>query len=197
MGAGQWTRRVAIAAAAAAACAAFPEAARADTVFTPFIGQSFATRDDAVKVTTIGASMASTVGGGFGFELDFGRTSEAVGSAAFADNSRVTMLMGNALLGFPFGRFRPYVVGGLGWLRKEILSAGATGRSGGLGIDAGGGILGFLGGSIGVRIDLRYVRSVTMSDLETVRVPEVLGLSDFLVEDLSFWRASAGLAIRF
>ncbi len=181
----------------AAACAAVPDAACADTVFTPFIGQSFATRDDAVKVTTIGASMASTVGGGFGFELDFGRTSEAVGSDAFADNSRVTMLMGNALLGFPFGQFRPYVVGGLGWLRKEILSGGATARSGGVGVDAGGGFLGFLGGSVGVRLDLRYVRSVSMSDLETLRVPESLGISDFLVEDVSFWRASAGLAIRF
>ena len=188
---------MAVAVTVAAACAAVPEAARADTVFTPFIGQSFATRDDAVKVTTIGASMASTLGGGFGFELDFGRTSEAVGSAAFADNSRVTTLMGNALLGFPFGRFRPYVVGGVGWLRKEILSDGTTARSGGLGIDAGGGFLGFLGGSVGVRLDLRYVRSVTMSDLETLRVPEVLGFSDFLLEDLSFWRASAGLAIRF
>lgn len=181
----------------AAACAAAPGPARADTVFTPFMGQSFATRDDAVKVTTIGASMASTIGGGFGFELDFGRTSEAVGSDAFVDNSRVTMLMGNALLGFPFGRFRPYVVGGVGWLRQEILGDGATARSGGLGLDAGGGLLGFLGGSVGVRFDLRYVRSVTMSDLDTVRVPLVLDVSDFLIEDLSFWRASAGLAIRF
>ena len=194
MGAGRWTRRVALAL-TAAACAAAP--ARADTVFTPFMGQSFATRDDAVKVTTIGASMASTIGGGFGFELDFGRTSEAVGSDAFVDNSRVTMLMGNALLGFPFGRFRPYVVGGLGWLRQEILSDGGTARSGGLGLDAGGGFLGFLSGSVGVRFDLRYVRSVTMSDLDTVRVPLVLDVSDFLIEDLSFWRASAGLAIRF
>ena len=197
MGAGHWTRCVAIVVTAAAAWCAVPEPARADTVFTPFIGQSFATRDDAVKVTTIGASMASTVGGGFGFELDFGRTSEAVGSAAFADNSRVTMLMGNALLGFPMGRFRPYAVGGLGWLRKELLSDGATARSGGLGLDAGGGLLGFLSESVGIRFDLRYVRSVTMSDLETLRVPEVLGFSDFLIEDLSFWRASAGLAIRF
>ena len=190
-------RVVAIAVTAAAACAAIPESARADTVFTPYIGQSFATRDDAVKVTTIGASMASTVGGGFGFELDFGRTSEAMGSDAFTDNSRVTMLMGNAVLGFPFGRFRPYVVGGVGWLRQEILGDGATARSGGLGLDAGGGILGFLSGSVGVRIDLRFVRSVTESDLETVHVPGTLGLSDFLIEDLSFWRATAGLAIRF
>ena len=188
---------MAIAVTVVAGCAALPGPARADTVFTPFIGQSFATRDDAVKVTTIGASMASTMGGGFGFELDFGRTSEAVGSAAFADNSRVTMLMGNAVLGFPFGRFRPYLVGGLGWLRKEVLSAGATARSGGLGLDAGGGVLGFLSQSLGIRFDLRYVRSVTTSDLEKFRVPDSLSLADFLIEDISFWRASTGLAIRF
>lgn len=182
---------------AVAAAAAIPAPAQADTVFTPFMGQSFATRDDAVKVTTIGASIASTIGGGLGFELDFGRTSEAVGSAAFADDTRVTMLMGNALLGFPFGRFRPYLVGGLGWLRKEALSDGETASSGGLGLDAGGGVLGFLSGNIGVRFDLRYVRSLTTADLEKLRVPDVLGLDDFLVEDISFWRASAGLAIRF
>lgn len=184
-----------VALAMAAVCAAAP--ARADTVFTPFIGQSFATRDDAVKVTTIGASMASTLGGGFGFELDFGRTSEAQGSAAFADNSRVTMLMGNAVLGFPFGRFRPYLVGGLGWLRKEVLSDGAAAHSGGPGLDLGGGILGFLSGNVGIRVDLRYVRSVTEQDLDTIRAPDSLGLADFLIEDISFWRASTGLAIRF
>ena len=191
------TRRTAAALTVAAACAAVPAPARADTVFTPFLGRSFASRSDEVKVTTIGASMASTVGGGFGFEADFGRTSATVGSAAFADNTRVTMLMGNAVLGFPFGRFRPYVVGGFGWLRKEVLSDGAAVRSGGLGLDAGGGLLGFLSGNFGVRLDLRYVRSVTESDLDTLRLPDGFGLADFLLEDVSFWRASAGLAIRF
>ena len=120
-----------------------------------------------------------------------------MGSAAFADNSRVTMLMGNAVLGFPFGRFRPYLVGGLGWLRKEVLSDGVTARNGGLGLDVGGGILGFLGGSVGIRVDLRYVRGVTADDLDTIRLPDSLGLADFLIEDISFWRASTGLAIRF
>ncbi len=177
--------------------AAAPAPAAADTVFTPFIGQSFATRADSERVTTIGASMASTISGGFGFELDFARTSQAIGSAAFADNSRVTMLMGNALIGFPFGRFRPYVVGGLGWLRNEVLSGGATARRGGLGLDAGVGFLGFFGGNIGVRVDLRYVRSVTEDDLNLVLLPDGFGLGDFLLEDLTFWRASAGLAIRF
>ena len=190
-------RCLGIAMAMAAVCAAVPAPAQADTVFTPYIGRSFATWDDAVKVTTIGASMASTMGGGLGFELDFGRTSEAQGSAAFADNSRVTMLMGNAVLGFPFGRFRPYLVGGLGWLRKEVLSDGAAAHSGGLGLDLGGGILGFLSGSVGIRVDLRYVRSVTEEDLDTIRAPAGLGLAEFLVEDISFWRASTGLAIRF
>ena len=193
----QWARCVALAVTAFAVSTAIPAPARADTVFTPFIGRSFASRADAVKVTTIGASLASTIGGGFGFELDFGRTSKAVGSAAFADNSRVTTLMGNALVGFPFGRFRPYVVGGLGWLRKEVLSGGVAARSGGLGFDAGGGLLGFVGGSVGVRVDLRYIRNVTASDLDRLRLPERLRLADFLIDDLSFWRASAGLAIRF
>lgn len=181
----------------AAACGAAPIPARADTVFTPFIGQSFATRKDAAKVTTIGASMASTVRGVFGLELDFGRTSKAAGSAAFADNTRVTMLMGNAVLGLPFGRFRPYAIGGLGWLRREVLGGGETVRSAGLGLDVGAGFLGFFSNSVGVRLDLRYVRSLTADDIETLRLPGRLGLGDFLIEDLSFWRSSVGLALRF
>ena len=179
-----------------AAGLAAPESARADTVFTPFMGRSFG-KSDRVKVTTIGASLASTIGGAFGFELDFGRTSEAVGSAAFAENSRVTMLMGNLLIGFPYGRFRPYAIGGVGWLRTEVLSGGAAVRNGGLGLDVGAGFLGFLSGNVGIRVDMRYVRSVTKDDLDTLRLPESFGLADFLIDDLSFWRASAGLALRF
>lgn len=181
----------------AAACGAAPVPARADTVFTPFIGQSFATRKDAAKVTTIGASMASTVRGVFGLELDFGRTSNAEGSAAFADNTRVTMLMGNAVFGLPFGRFRPYAIGGLGWLRKEARGDGETVRSGGLGLDMGAGFLGFLSDSVGFRLDLRYVRSLTRDDIDKLRLPRSLGLAEFFIEDLSFWRTSVGLALRF
>ena len=41
------------------------------------------------------------------------------------------------------------------------------------------------------------MRSVTEKDLDTIRAPDGLGLADFLIEDISFWRASTGLAIRF
>ena len=190
-------RRATAGAAVVALGAAAPAPASADTVFTPFIGQSFASQSDAVKTMTIGASMASTIGGGFGFEADFGRTSQTSGGELFADNTRLTMLMGNAMLGFPFGRFRPYAVGGVGWLRKEAVSDGVTARTSGLGLDGGVGLMGFFGGSLGVRVDLRHVRSVTAEDLETLRLPAGFGLADFLLEDLSFWRASVGLAIRF
>lgn len=189
-------RCLAIALAVAAVWAAAPAPASADTVFTPFLGRSFGEADQ-VKVATIGASLASTIRGTLGFELDFGRTSEAVGSTTFAENSRVTMLMGNMFISFPLGRFRPYAVGGLGWLRTEVLTAGVSARNGGLGLDGGAGFLGFLSGNVGLRVDLRYVRSVTQGDLESLRLPGNLGLTDFLLDDVSFWRASAGLALRF
>ena len=66
-----------------------------------------------------------------------------------------------------------------------------------LGLDAGIGVLGFVSRNIGVRVDLRYVRSVTEGDLDKLRLPDGLGLGDFLIEDLTFWRMSTGLAIRF
>ena len=172
-----------------------PAVVRAENIVIPFLGRSFG-ESDLVKVTTLGASLAS-MSGGIGFEVDFARTSLAMGSTAFVDNSRVTMIAGNALVGLPFGRFRPYAVGGVGWLRTQLQNRDETVQSSGLGIAGGAGFIGFFGDRVGVRIDLRYVRSVTDSELEgTLRLPTGLGLTDFLLEELSFWRASAGIAFR-
>lgn len=173
-----------------------PGVARADTVVIPFVGRSFGS-SDLVKVTTLGVSVASMTAG-IGFEVDFAQTSRAMGSTAFVDNGRVTMLAGNALVGLPFGRFRPYVVGGMGWLRTQVRSRDETVQNGGLGIGGGAGFMGFFSDRLGVRIDLRYVRSLTESDLQAaLRLPDSPPVTDFLLEELSFWRASAGVAIRF
>ena len=68
---------------------------------------------------------------------------------------------------------------------------------GGLGLDMGAGFLGFLSDSVGFRLDLRYVRSLTQDDIDRLRLPRRLGLAEFFIEDLSFWRTSVGLALRF
>jgi hypothetical protein len=48
-------------------------------------------------------------------------------------------------------------------------------------------LIGFVGEHIGARVDLRYVRTVTVSDT----------LFKFNFAQLNFWRASAGVALKF
>ena len=156
--------------------------AHADTIFVPYVGRSFGP-DDSVQAETLGVSIAAMAGGVFGFETDYARIADAPDSSVFADQGRVTTLFGNILIGVPFGPARPYVAGGLGWLRAEAPDQ----ETDGLAIGAGGGVMGFLGGRIGARFDVRYIRGVTTGD----------GIRDFMLTDIGFWRTSAGIAFRF
>ncbi len=165
-----------------------PSVAHADGIFTPFVGMS-AGSDQTEKVSTYGASLAGMAGGIFGFELDYGRTAEAETSSVFVKDSRVTTLNGNVIIGVPIGPVRPYGVGGLGWLRNEITGGPADERfkNDGLGVDIGGGIMGFFGDHVGARVDLRYFRAVSAGE----------SILDFDFKAFSFWRFTGGLALRF
>ena len=165
-----------------------PSVASADVVFTPFVGMSFA-GDQTEKVTTYGFSLAGMAGGIFGFELDYGKTKDATTDSLFAVNSQVTTVNGNLIVGVPLGPIRPYVVGGIGWLRNELTSENVEQnfKNDGLGVDFGGGVMGFFSDHIGVRIDMRYIRAVSPGDT----------LVDFTFENFNFWRFSGGVALKF
>jgi opacity protein-like surface antigen len=162
--------------------------ASADLVFTPFVGMSFA-GSQTEKVTTYGFSLAGMAGGIFGFELDYGKTNAATTDSVFAVNSQVTTVNGNLIVGVPLGPIRPYVVGGIGWLRNELTSENVEQnfKNDGLGVDFGGGVMGFFSDHIGVRIDMRYIRAVSPGDT----------LLDFAFENFNFWRFSGGVALKF
>lgn len=172
-----------------------PAVAAADGFVTPFVGASFG-ETDVEKVTTLGASLAAMAGGVFGFEIDFARTAEAPANTIFVADSRTTTVTGNLIIGIPIKGVRPYAVGGLGWIQMEVsprtvrdqsLSRILLEKSEGLGFDVGGGILGFFSEHVGARFDLRYIRSISVGD----------SFRDILFEDLAFWRATAGVALRF
>ena len=168
---------------------ALPAAAHADGIFTPFIGMS-ARNDQSERVRTYGASLAGMAGGIFGFELDYGRTAAAQTDSLVMRDSRVTTMTGNVIIGVPFGRVRPYAVGGLGWLRNEVMDDSTDAivvKDDGIGIDIGGGLMGFLTDRIGARVDLRYVRAVSAGG----------SVLDFELTRFSFWRFSGGVAVRF
>ncbi len=166
------------------ACGSVP--LTADSVFTPFIGTSYGEKDTE-KVTTLGASLAAMAGGVFGFEIDFARTAKAPSNTVFVENSRSTTAMGNVIIGIPIKGVRPYVVGGVGWMKTEVSTVSLSKKTDGLGVAVGGGVMGFLSDHVGARFDLRYTRAVSIG--ESIR--------DVVFEAPAFWRASWGLALRF
>lgn len=165
---------------------AAPATARADGIFTPFAGVSFG-GDQTERVATYGASLAGMAGGVFGFELDAAQTANAKTDTVFEANSKITTVNGNMIIGVPLGAVRPYVVGGLGWLRSSVTGDGQSITSDGLGIAVGGGLMGFFSDHVGARIDLRYIRAVTAGD----------SVLDFDFKDFNYVRFTGGLALRF
>jgi opacity protein-like surface antigen len=191
---------------------AIPRTASADWLFTPFIGTAFNgaadfgdTFDGAGEFErrfTFGASLGYMGAGIIGFEFDFGYTPNFFETEAgadddftFADDSNVTTLMANLIVGIPVGGqtgfgVRPYLVGGAGLLRTHVEGAGLFFEdldSNDFGFNVGGGVNIFFVDNIGIRGDVRYFRSFAGDDDEL----------DFDLSDFDFWRATAGVTFRW
>ena len=161
--------------------------ALADGLFTGFGGASLGS-SQSEQVSTWGLSLAGMAGGIFGFELDFSRTAKAETDTVFVTNGRLTTLTGNVIGGIPLGgAVRPYVVGGVGWVRTDVASAIVSAQNDGLAVDFGGGLMGFFGDRVGARVDLRYFRAVSSGE----------DFFDFSFEDLDFIRVTAGVILKF
>jgi opacity protein-like surface antigen len=191
-----------------------PRPASADWVLTPFVGWNFGGSADVQgsggttfsdkleKKIDYGFSLAGMGAGVVGFELDFGYSpnffeSGTVGSDfEFANDSNVTTLTANAIIGIPIGgqrggSVRPYVVGGVGLIRSNVGDAGDffdVQTKNDFGFDVGGGVMGFFNSNVGIRGDIRYFRTFTGSADNVT----TLGLSDF-----DFWRGSVGVSFKF
>jgi opacity protein-like surface antigen len=182
---------------------ALPAQARADWFFTPYIGANFGgdTPDNSLN---FGGSLGFMGAGVIGFEVDFGYSPDFGGDIFddefeddfdFDGDQKVTSLMGNLIIGAPIGGqgqgIRPYVSGGAGLLRRN-LSFGDTFddiNENDFGINAGGGIMGFISDNVGIRGDVRYFRS--FSDVE--EGDDI----DLELGEFDFWRGSVGIVFRF
>jgi opacity protein-like surface antigen len=186
-------------------CACAPAAeACADWLITPFLGTSLAgettfliLEDGAGSRMTLGASVALIGGGILGLEADVAHTPkffEGDDPRGVVLTSRVTTVSGNVLLAAPLAltreSLRPYLVGGLGLLQARATNAGGVFPldENRLGLTLGGGAIGFLSNFTGLRFDVRYIKAVSGADGPFPRDG---------VSRLSFWRASAGLTIRY
>ena len=185
-------RRILVLAAALVAWTVAP--ARADNFISPFVGFNFGgdsanclslTNCDEKRLNW-GVSLG-TMNGAFGVEEDIAYAPNFFGKAPGADNAVLTV-MSNLMLVVPAGPIQPYALVGLGLVRAhaklDASSLSLTKNT--LGYDIGGGLNIFLTHGFGVRGDVRRIR--TFQDV-------TLGL--FSNDQLTFWRGSAGLTLRF
>jgi len=182
---------------------AAPAAARADGLLIPFIGVNFggaAGRQlaDAIESERVdwGASLAWMGAGVIGFEGDLGYSPDFFGRSD-AGGSSVLTAMGNVVIGIPLGGqtgfgVRPYALAGLGVVQSKIdASSGSPGLDETKAAwDFGGGVMFFFATHVGLRTDLRYVRTIGRLDFD---------LTDGFERSrrLDFGRASVGLILRF
>jgi opacity protein-like surface antigen len=197
---------------AAATLALTPEKAAADWYLTPYVGGVFGGNadfgdfnddfdDEAERRITFGGALGWMGNGIVGFEADFGWTpnffENTLGDEDFDfGDSNVTSLMGNLVVGAPFGGqtgpgIRPYASGGIGLLRTQVDGGDLFDdlSRNDLGVNVGGGVHGFFSDNVGIRGDIRYFRSLQDDEADD---EFDLGLADF-----DFWRATVGVTFRF
>jgi len=172
---------------------AAPREARADGFVNPWAGVNFGSEIEDGR-GGFGLNAGAMGGGIFGGEVAFGYSPSFFGTKNDFGNNTVVDLMGNVILGIPIGGqtgggFRPYVTAGMGLIRTQIDGGSAfdpVSAQNNLGYNLGGGFMGYFNDHVGLRGDLRYLRTFT-GDV----INEDLDLGNF-----HFWRLSAGLVIR-
>jgi opacity protein-like surface antigen len=186
--------------------------ASADWLFTPYLGITFGgaadfgdvgdLEDNLEKKMTFGGTATWMGAGIIGFEVDFGSTpnffevTTGVGDFEFGDTN-VTTLMGNLVIGAPFGGqsgvgVRPYGSAGIGLLRSNVSLGGIVDdlSTNELGFNVGGGAHVFFNDNVGIRGDLRYFRGLQSSGDDD-------DLVELDLEDFDFWRGTVGVTFRF
>lgn len=185
---------------------ALPAPAAADIFVSPFLGVKFkgatneldfdlnnGSRDTKMAIGISGVVIADA---GYGLELELAhqpRFFERKGDASLVTRSGVTTLGGNLMLALPISitreSLRPYAVAGLGWMHASAndLIAFSPISNDFLGLTLGVGAVGFVSDVVGLRFDLRYIKSVSSADTSNVSQERAR---------LRFWRATAGVVFR-
>jgi opacity protein-like surface antigen len=172
--------------------------ARADNFVGAFLGYNFGGDAGCPEITNCedknfnwGLS-AGSLGGLFGFELEFAHIPDFFGDSPTTSSSVVT-LMGNFMLAPRFGPVQPYVAAGLGLIKTHAeLTVGSLLEedNNNFGYNTGGGLIITFGQHFGIRGDIRYFHAFEAVDL--------LGFN--LVEGdtkIDYGRASGGVIVKF
>ena len=112
----------------------------------------------------------------------------------FTGTGSVLTLGGNLMIAGTSRRVVPYVTAGIGYMQMRVTSdAGTfTTTTRETGYNAGGGIFAFVNRYVGVRGDLRYLRSFQNQEPSWTRGVDV----DIAPGAFDFLRASLGLTVR-
>lgn len=181
-----------------------PTAGWAEWQLKPFLGATFGGTSSFLDFDAVAGERKWVVGGSatwlgnfVGVEGDVARVPGYFQSASQRSvlSSSVTVLTGNVVVTLPRKltqyALRPYVVAGGGVVGVDVeheIDIFNVKTSLGV-LDFGGGATGFLTDRIGLNWDVRYFRSVGGK--------AGTGLTIGGKEQISFWRATMGVAIRF
>jgi opacity protein-like surface antigen len=172
--------------------------ARADGFVTPYIGFNFGgdSSDCASlnncedKRANFGVAVGS-MGKVFGYESDFGYAKDFFGKLPGTESS-VFSWMNNILVGVGAGPVQPYVFAGAGLIRVGLKQITDFNKNS-FGYDIGGGVNVYFSKNVGVRGDIRHFRTAQDVPILSTLTGQILNDS----QNLDFWRASVGLALKF
>lgn len=171
-----------------------PATARADWLVTPFVGTNWSSNATTEHKVPFGVSLAYMGGGVIGFETQIAYTRSFFGDSDLIGSNNVFSWMGNVIVGVPIGSYtqiRPYATGGVGLLRSRI---GGDANdffdvtTNDVGMNVGGGVMGFFNPNFGLRGDVRYYRSLNGSEV----APFATSSGKF-----HFWQGTVGVAFKF
>ncbi len=195
--------------AAAVALVSVPAQVFAEGYVSPWVGVNFG-NEPAVDLDEEldGGRAAFGVSGGWmgagiiGGEVDFGYSPSFFGTETDFGNNTLLTVMGNLIIGVPVGGttgggVRPYVTGGVGLIRTQIDGGdlfGVESSNNDFGWNLGAGVMGFFNDHVGLRGDVRYMRSLVSED-DDIDDGD-FDFPDFDQGDLDFWRLTVGVVFR-
>jgi hypothetical protein len=184
---------------AAIVLALSPTTARADFLFTPSLGYPFG--GDTLGRDHPTWSFAATWidEEGLGLEVEVGYSPhffKAAEGSPFTGDGSVTTLMPNILLtASPEGRVVPYLTFGAGLLRMHVISNNGafTSTTREAGLNGGAGVFILPTPRLGIRGDLRYIRSFQNQAPSWTEGTDV----DIAPGAFDFFRFTFGVTVRF
>ena len=183
--------RLALILAATLATLAAAPSVYSDTMLSAHAGAAFGGDLDS-SPTTYGGALTFMGDGAFGFEIEGAYTPDFFPDEGIAfDENNVSSLMANILLGTGSERGKVFLTVGGGLMKSRAADVDDffDVDSNDFAASAGVGGIGYFADNLGVRGDVRYFRN--LGD------PEPDNEFDIDFGEFSFWRATAGLVLRF